>query len=127
MIRVDLTPFGSGSAEHAPAPALNAAADSFATRAVRSVCGFPATALLAIIAVYQRTLSPLLPVITLGRCGCRFHPSCSRYAADAIGTHGALRGLSLAVWRVLKCSPLHPGGFDPVPPRHHVPTCRRAG
>ncbi|MDQ4005043.1 MAG: membrane protein insertion efficiency factor YidD [Actinomycetota bacterium] len=46
---------------------------------------------------------------------CRFHPTCSAYAAEAIRTHGAIRGSGLAVWRVLRCSPLTPGGLDPVP------------
>ncbi|HEX2025024.1 MAG TPA: membrane protein insertion efficiency factor YidD [Actinomycetota bacterium] len=46
---------------------------------------------------------------------CRFHPSCSAYALEAVRTHGALRGSALAVWRVLRCSPLTAGGLDPVP------------
>ncbi len=74
-----------------------------------------ARALLVAIRLYQRTLSPALPIITLGRCGCRFHPTCSHYAAEAIQAHGALAGLTLAVTRLAKCTPLHPGGFDPVP------------
>lgn len=82
-----------------------------------SVARFPATVLLASIRLYQRTLSPALPVLTLGRCGCRFSPTCSHYAADAIRIHGAVRGLFLAVIRLVKCTPLHPGGLDPVPPR----------
>ena len=88
----------------------------------------PARALLLLIRIYQRTLSPALPVLTLGRCGCRFSPTCSHYAADAIRTHGALAGTTLAVVRLLKCTPLHPGGFDPVPPRRtpRPPRCTRA-
>jgi hypothetical protein len=74
-----------------------------------------ARALLALVRLYQRTLSPALPVVTLGRCGCRFYPTCSHYAADAIRAHGALAGLALAARRLAKCTPLHPGGFDPVP------------
>jgi putative membrane protein insertion efficiency factor len=70
------------------------------------------------IAVYQRTLSPVLPVITLGACACRFSPTCSHYAAEAIRSHGVLAGGRLAIFRLLKCTPLHPGGSDPVPPRN---------
>ncbi|WP_375769292.1 membrane protein insertion efficiency factor YidD [Archangium gephyra] len=61
------------------------------------------------IRFYRRFLSPLLPP------ACRFHPSCSSYALQALHKHGALRGLRLTVWRLLRCQPFHPGGFDPVP------------
>lgn len=61
------------------------------------------------IRVYQRVLSPLLPN------RCRFYPTCSHYAVEAIEKHGPIRGLWLAIKRILKCHPLHPGGFDPVP------------
>jgi len=71
--------------------------------------------LLALIAAYQRWVSPTLPVVTLGKCACRFAPSCSHYAAEAVATHGALRGAWLAVRRLVKCGPWHPGGYDPVP------------
>lgn len=64
---------------------------------------------IAVIRAYQLTISPLL-----GPC-CRFHPSCSNYWIEAIGSHGALRGTWLGVRRLLKCHPLHPGGLDPVP------------
>jgi putative membrane protein insertion efficiency factor len=63
------------------------------------------------IRFYQRYLSPLKPVPS-----CRFYPTCSRYALEAIARHGALVGLYLAVRRLLKCHPFHPGGVDPVPP-----------
>jgi hypothetical protein len=59
---------------------------------------------------YQLLVSPLLGA------RCRFHPSCSHYALEAIDTHGAARGTWLALRRLLRCHPLHPGGYDPVPP-----------
>ncbi|MEE4381475.1 MAG: membrane protein insertion efficiency factor YidD [Pseudomonadales bacterium] len=65
--------------------------------------------LLFLLRVYRRWLSPLLGP------HCRFHPTCSAYAVEAIERHGALRGSALALRRVLRCHPLHPGGFDPVP------------
>jgi putative membrane protein insertion efficiency factor len=69
------------------------------------------TLLLGLIRLYQLTLSPFL-----GR-QCRFHPSCSHYAAEAIEVHGALKGTGLSAWRLLRCGPWTPGGYDPVPPR----------
>lgn len=66
--------------------------------------------LAALIVAYRRWISPALPA------RCRFHPSCSAYALEAIGVHGALRGIGLAIWRLLRCQPFHPGGYDPVPP-----------
>jgi len=84
----------------------------------------PSRVLLALIWVYQRTLSPTLPAVFGPACGCRFHPTCSHYAAEAVRTHGAGRGAWLAVVRLLKCTPLHPGGFDPVPART-VPSAPR--
>lgn len=61
------------------------------------------------IRLYKRWLSPLLPP------ACRFHPTCSVYALEALQKHGALRGVRLILWRLLRCQPFHPGGFDPVP------------
>ncbi|HVS53128.1 MAG TPA: membrane protein insertion efficiency factor YidD [Opitutaceae bacterium] len=90
----------------------------------RALLRFPARVLLALIRIYQATLSPVLPVITLGRCACRFAPTCSHYAAEAIRTHGALAGGWLALRRLAKCTPLHPGGIDPVPASR--PRCTRA-
>ena len=78
--------------------------------------GFPATAALGLIRFYQATASPVLPAIFGPSYGCRFYPSCSHYAAEAVATHGALRGTYLAARRILKCTPFHPGGNDPVPP-----------
>ncbi|HVP39282.1 MAG TPA: membrane protein insertion efficiency factor YidD [Candidatus Saccharimonadales bacterium] len=65
---------------------------------------------LGLIRLYQATLSPFVPG------GCRFHPSCSQFAYEAIQVHGLRRGGLLALRRLLRCHPLHPGGFDPVPP-----------
>jgi len=59
---------------------------------------------------YQLLVSPMLGP------RCRFHPSCSQYALEAIDTHGAARGTWLALRRLLRCHPLHPGSYDPVPP-----------
>lgn len=66
--------------------------------------------LIAAITLYRWCLSPLL-----GQ-RCRFYPSCSQYAAEAIHAHGAWRGSLLALRRLLRCHPWHPGGWDPVPP-----------
>lgn len=68
-----------------------------------------ARVLLALLAAYRYLLSPML-----GR-NCRFFPSCSEYATEALERHGALRGSWLALKRVARCHPWHPGGYDPVP------------
>jgi len=67
--------------------------------------------LLGILALYKRLLSPLLPV------ACRFTPTCSQYAAEAIREHGSLRGSWLAVRRLARCQPFCTPGHDPVPAR----------
>lgn len=97
-------------------------------RILRAVAGLPAKVLLGGIRLYQLTLSPVLPVVFGPNCGCRFHPTCSHYAAEAVHTHGAMKGAGLATWRLLKCHPLHEGGFDPVPPARASsrPVCQRA-
>jgi putative membrane protein insertion efficiency factor len=97
-------------------PARASTAAAWARRVARGVLHGPAAALLALIWVYQRTVSPALPLVFGPACGCRFSPTCSHYAAEAVRTHGALLGAALALRRLVKCSPLHPGGFDPVPP-----------
>jgi hypothetical protein len=66
-------------------------------------------ALVGLIRGYKRLVSPLLPP------ACRFVPSCSEYAAQAIEKHGPLRGVFLAMRRIVRCAPWHPGGIDPVP------------
>ena len=97
---------------------------SLARRAARSLASLPAAGLLAGLWLYRRTLSPLLPAVFGPTCGCRFHPTCAVYAAEAVRTHGALRGALLAARRLVKCHPFHAGGYDPVPPS---PSLRRTG
>ena len=65
--------------------------------------------LIVLVAAYRYALSPML-----GR-SCRFHPSCSAYAQEALERHGALRGVWLALRRIGRCHPWHHGGYDPVP------------
>ncbi len=67
--------------------------------------------LLAVIRFYRRHISPHLPPM------CRYYPTCSCYAVEAIETYGALKGTLLAAWRVLRCNPFSAGGYDPVPPK----------
>ncbi len=67
------------------------------------------TFLVFLLKSYKRYISPLVPP------ACRFQPTCSEYAAEAISAHGTLKGSRLALVRLLKCHPFHPGGFDPVP------------
>lgn len=97
-----------------------------AFKGIAAAVTFPARALLLLIWIYQRTLSPVLPIVLGPSCGCRFAPTCSHYAAEAVQIHGAFRGSFLAARRLLKCTPLHPGGIDPVPPRRAKPACRRS-
>lgn len=65
--------------------------------------------LVVLVDGYRRLISPLLPPL------CRFQPSCSAYAREALLRHGAIKGTLLAAWRILRCNPLGKGGFDPVP------------
>jgi putative membrane protein insertion efficiency factor len=84
----------------------------------------PRRVLGGMISIYQRIVSPVLPIATLGACACRFSPTCSHYAAEAVQQHGALRGGWLALRRLVRCTPLNAGGIDPVPARA-LPACRR--
>lgn len=70
----------------------------------------PRLPLLALIRLYQALLSPALPAGT-----CRFTPTCSHYSYQAIAKYGAIKGLVLSIWRVLRCQPFSRGGYDPVP------------
>jgi putative membrane protein insertion efficiency factor len=65
--------------------------------------------LIAVVRVYQLFLGPLLP------SACRFTPSCSTYAIEALEKHGAWRGFLLSIRRIGRCHPFHVGGYDPVP------------
>lgn len=64
------------------------------------------------VIAYRRWVSPALPA------RCRFYPSCSAYTLEALSEHGAVRGIWLSLRRLGRCHPFHPGGHDPVPPRH---------
>ncbi len=63
-----------------------------------------------LIRAYQYAVSPLFGPV------CRFHPSCSHYALEAVQRFGVLHGMCLAAWRLLRCNPWNAGGYDPVPP-----------
>ena len=67
---------------------------------------------LFLIRCYRKSLSPLKPPC------CRFTPTCSEYAMEAIETHGLFKGGALALWRILRCNPFGKGGYDPVPPKN---------
>jgi len=69
----------------------------------------PRKAVTAGLRLYKCLVSPLLPP------ACRFYPSCSQYAAEAIEKHGVMRGAVFALARLARCHPLHPGGLDPIP------------
>jgi len=68
----------------------------------------------AVIVAYQRLVSPWLPR------ACRFAPTCSEYARQAIAEHGLARGARLAAWRLARCHPFNPGGYDPPPIRERA-------
>lgn len=69
---------------------------------------WPALLLVALILFHRHVISRFTPPT------CRFTPSCSRYGLDAVKRYGAIRGSWLAIWRVLRCNPIHPGGYDPL-------------
>ena len=79
-------------------------------RVNEATTSWAARPLVALVRGYQRWISPALPPT------CRFFPSCSAYAVEALQVHGLLRGTALTAWRLLRCAPWHPGGVDPVPP-----------
>jgi putative membrane protein insertion efficiency factor len=86
---------------NSPSPGAHASPPRPAARVMRAIATAP-------IVVYQRLISPALPR------RCKYEPTCSRYAAEAIRRYGILRGLVLAGWRLLRCNPWSYGGYDPV-------------
>jgi putative membrane protein insertion efficiency factor len=92
---------GQGRAHEHPSDPAPCRDDARFARAARLVATAP-------IVAYQRLLAPALPR------RCRYEPTCSHYAVQAIGEYGILKGLVLAGWRLLRCNPWSPGGFDPV-------------
>ena len=84
-------------------------------KAIRAAGRWAAHGVILLIRGYQLTLSPWV-----GR-SCRFAPTCSQYAIEALRVHGLLRGLGLAAWRIFRCSPLGRSGYDPVPPPRGEP------
>ena len=96
------------AAEPGPVPAL-------AETPTRGGGSLAARVVAAPVIAYRRWISPALPA------RCRFYPSCSAYTLEALSRHGVVRGIWLSLRRLGRCHPFHPGGFDPVPPRHdHV-------
>jgi uncharacterized protein len=75
-----------------------------------TLLNLPRIILLALIRLYQATFSQALPPNT-----CRFYPSCSHYGYQAVYKFGVIKGGLMATWRVIRCNPFNPGGFDPVP------------
>jgi len=84
--------------------------DSKISQVPLTLGNIPKITLLIIIKVYQLTISKAIGVNT-----CRFYPTCSHYGYQAIYKYGALKGGLMAAWRVLRCNPFNPGGYDPVP------------
>ena len=81
----------------------------------------PRTWLVALIRGYQKIISPHTPPV------CRFSPTCSAYAIEAVSRFGVCLGAGLAVRRILRCNPLFPGGYDPVPERFPWPRIKKPG
>ena len=75
----------------------------------RTIWNGPRLAFLGLIRLYQASFARALPPDT-----CRFYPSCSHYGYQAVYKYGVLKGSALAIWRVLRCNPFNPGGYDPV-------------
>lgn len=99
-------PAASGAAEPPPSAASHASAWRIVVRAVTNV---PRWVLMGVLMAWRRLVSPLYGPV------CRFYPSCSAYALEAVTVHGAVRGVWLTVRRLLRCNPFHGGGVDHVP------------
>lgn len=82
--------------------------DSSGAGTMRRLASLPGRALIVLFRGYQYCISPLLPP------ACRFVPTCSQYAIEAVAKHGAIRGTFMALWRIARCHPLSRGGYDPV-------------
>ncbi|MDR2373905.1 MAG: membrane protein insertion efficiency factor YidD [Bifidobacteriaceae bacterium] len=81
---------------------------------MRRAKSWPSQAVAGLIGGYQRRVSPLFAP------RCRFYPSCSNYAAEAVATHGLMRGGAMAMWRLARCQPFSAGGVDYVPARVEI-------
>jgi putative membrane protein insertion efficiency factor len=75
-----------------------------------TIMNLPRMGLLGLIRLYQKTFSRSVPSGT-----CRFYPTCSHYGYQAIYKYGVLKGSVMATWRIIRCNPFNPGGYDPVP------------
>lgn len=122
--------FSFDSASPAARPEPCSSAEAFlnrGTRLRRAVLSPLSAFLLALVWVYRRVISAPLHVLCGPQCGCRYYPTCSDYAADAIRVHGPFLGAWYAVRRLARCNPFHPGGVDFVPPARALrPRCARA-
>jgi hypothetical protein len=106
----DKTKKGSASRQGRPIPKNAHAEDPKLTDLPLTIFHLPRYALLFLIRGYQMTFSRTIPMNT-----CRFYPSCSHYGYQAIYKYGIFKGGWMAAWRILRCNPFNPGGFDPVP------------
>lgn len=97
------------SAASPSAPAARSVSPGWGVRAWRAVRRIPLVLLVGLIRIYQRLISPMTGPT------CKYYPSCSQYALVAVQRHGVLRGVRLAVWRLLRCNPWSRGGVDDVP------------
>ena len=75
-----------------------------------TILNFPQFLILVLIRFYQKIISPALPGNT-----CRFYPTCSHYGFQAVQKYGAVKGAFMAIYRIIRCNPFNPGGYDPVP------------
>jgi len=75
-----------------------------------TIINFPQFFILVLIRFYQKIISPIFPDNT-----CRFYPTCSHYGFQAVQKYGAIKGAFMAIYRILRCNPFNPGGYDPVP------------